>query len=197
MAGGPLFVAVVAADLVEQARGRQEVDVVAGMLGPGAGLAVTGDRAIDDARVDRLHRLVADAQLVHHAGAEAFEDHVGIPGQAQEGGHAGGLLEVEAQAFLVAIDHAEEDAVAAFASGGALTRTHGAGVVAGARVLDLDHLGAEVGQMHGRHRPGQQAREVEHADARERAGSRHRLSHTCARPRSPCRHWPGCPPRPA
>ena len=45
----------------------------------------------------------------------------------------------------------EEKAVAAFATCRALAGPHGTGIVAGAGVLDLEHLSAEIGQMHGRH----------------------------------------------
>ena len=47
-----------------------------------------------------------------------------------------------------------------------------ADVVAHARVLDLQHLGAEVGQQQRAEAARQQAREVEHADALRAAGSR-------------------------
>jgi len=43
------------------------------------------------------------------------------------------------------------------------------GVVAGARPLDLDHLGAEIGQRLTGPGTGENAREFEHANARERA----------------------------
>jgi hypothetical protein len=72
------LLAIVVTDLLEQAGGGKVVDIVAGKLGPGAGLAVTGDRAIHHARIDRLHRRVTDAQLVHHAGTEALENYVGV-----------------------------------------------------------------------------------------------------------------------
>jgi hypothetical protein len=104
----------VGADLVEQAGRGEVIQVVTGEVGPGAGLAVAGDGAVDDARIDRPHRLVADAELVHHAGPEALENHVGIARQAQENLDARRLLQVQAQALLVAIDDAEEQAVAAF-----------------------------------------------------------------------------------
>ena len=41
-------------------------------------------------------------------------------------------------------------------------------VVAGAGVLDLDDVGAEVGEVERADRAGQEPRQVEHADARER-----------------------------
>ena len=42
-------------------------------------------------------------------------------------------------------------------------------VVAGARRLDLDHVGAHVAQHHRAQRPRQYARQIEHAQPVERA----------------------------
>ena len=39
-----------------------------------------------------------------------------------------------------------------------------------ARPLDLDHLGAEVGQVLAGPRPGEHARQIEHPDMRKRTG---------------------------
>ena len=74
-----------------------------------------------------------------------------------------GALEVERDAALVAVHRAIE-------------RRHGSGtvaevarVVARPRVLDLDDVGAEVGEVERADRPGQQAREVEDAHAGKRS----------------------------
>jgi hypothetical protein len=55
-------------------------------------------------------------------------------------------------------------------------RAPAAGVVAAAGALDLDHLGAEVGQGLGAPGPGQHARQVEHAHAIQRARGARQLS---------------------
>src|SRR5262249_21957586 len=47
-------------------------------------------------------------------------------------------------------------------------RTPGACVVAGAGALDLDHVGAQVGEVLRAPRPGEDTREVEDAQAAER-----------------------------
>src|SRR5439155_1347617 len=47
-------------------------------------------------------------------------------------------------------------------------RAPGAGVVAGARALDLDDLGAQVGERHGGQRARENPREVGHQDPVER-----------------------------
>ena len=45
-------------------------------------------------------------------------------------------------------------------------RREGAGLVAGSRGLDLDHFCAEIGKGERGRRPGQDPREIQHADAR-------------------------------
>ena len=73
---------------VQVAADGEVVDVVAGPLGVGAGLAVAAGRAVDDAGVHRPDGLVADAEAVDDAGAEALEHDVGGRRQSQEGGPA-------------------------------------------------------------------------------------------------------------
>ena len=53
---------------------------------------------------------------------------------------------------------------------GHVRRREAARVVAGARPLDLDHVGAEIGQHLHAGRPRQHAGQVEHAQALQRAG---------------------------
>jgi hypothetical protein len=89
------------AGLVEHAGIADVVDVVAGALGIGAVLAVAADRAEDEARIDLGKRLVADAELVHDAGAEALDDDVRRQSQSAEHGDALRLLQVEAQPRLL------------------------------------------------------------------------------------------------
>jgi hypothetical protein len=52
----------------------------------------------------------------------------------------------------------------------------GAHLVAVARPLDLDDIGAEVTEEHGAIRPGELTGEIEHTQAIERAGSHRELS---------------------
>jgi hypothetical protein len=67
------------------------------------------------------------------------------------------VLEVEAQATLVAIDATVEDADTV------RPVAENTCVVTGAMILDLDHVGAQICQMQGSNRTGQQARQVENA----------------------------------
>jgi hypothetical protein len=64
-------------------------------------------------------------------------------------------LQVERDAFLVAVEHGEESGAGA---------EQPAGVVAGQR-FDLDHLGAEVGQHHAAGRAHHHVGEFDDADA--------------------------------
>ena len=67
----------VAAARRDRARERLVVEVVTGAVDERAGLAVAGDRAVDDRRVHRAHRVVADAEAVGDAGPPALAEHVG------------------------------------------------------------------------------------------------------------------------
>ena len=59
------------------------------------GLPVAADRAVDDARIDRGDRGMADAEPVDDTRAEALDDHVGPLRQAEERVAARAGLEVE------------------------------------------------------------------------------------------------------
>ena len=67
--------------------------------------------------------------------------------------HAGRLrvLQVQRQALLVAVEGLEEMAVAV---GKEMRSDRAAHIAALGRILDLDHLGAEVGQHHAAERAG-------------------------------------------
>ena len=62
----------------EQADQAEVVHVVPGALDVRPGLAVAGDRAVDERLVFLAHALVADAEPVEDAGAEALEDDVEV-----------------------------------------------------------------------------------------------------------------------
>jgi hypothetical protein len=71
------------------------------------------------------------------------------------------LLEVQRQAALVAIDQFE-------VAGLAVHRAGAACVVAGAGVLDLDHVGAEIAEVHGCQRSWQESAQIKDAKSVER-----------------------------
>ena len=141
------------AELVQHARVTAVVHVMPGAIAVRAGLAVAGQRRIDEPRVDLPQRLVAAAQLVHHAGAEGLNHHVGLGDHLLGRRHRLGPAQVECHRLLAAVDHREQ------------LRRQRPRVVAAIRLLDLDDLGTELRQIQRAERPWQQARQVEHANA--------------------------------
>ena len=131
-------------------------------------LPVAGDRAVDEPRVLLAQPLVADPQPLHHAGAEALEQHVGLAHEPQQHLAPRVGLQVDADRALVAVERQEQRAARALLRP-LVARRRPAHVVAEPRVLDLQHVGAEVGQQPRAEAARQQPREVEHADALERA----------------------------
>ena len=152
------------AGLVEgqQARERDEVDVVPGPVGVGSGLAEAGERAMDEAGVARAQGRRVHAEPARGARPEALHDDVGARGERVDDRGGARRPQVERQALLAEVERPVVDALARD------ERRERAQRIAAARVLDLDHLGAELGQREGAHRARQQAREVEDGEAVER-----------------------------
>jgi hypothetical protein len=119
--------------------------------------AVAGDRAGDDARVDRSQRLVVDAEAFADAVAVVVEDDIGDADEIEEGFAPLRVLEVDGEAALAPVVADEAQSV-------------GAERVAVGR-LDLDAIGAPVGEDAGGEGAGDEGAEVEDADARERTGA--------------------------
>ena len=135
--------------------------VVAGVARHRADRAITGHGAIDQARVDRRQRGEVDTQALGHARPEVVDQHVGLAHQAQQDLVAGGFLQVQAQAALVAVDAQEG---AAFAG---QRRRVLAQVVAFGR-LDLDDVGAHVAQEGAAIGAGDVGAQVQDLDAGQR-----------------------------
>jgi hypothetical protein len=129
------------------------------------GGAETGDRAVDDARVDGLDLFVAQTETFQRSGAVVLHEHVCARGQLQGKCAIGRCSQIEGDTELGAVD-ALEVRRAARGPG----RAPGAGVVAGAWSFDLDHGGPEVGKVHGAQRPGKHTAEVRDQDAVKGAG---------------------------
>ena len=125
------------------------------MIGPV--LAEPGDAAIDDARIDLAQALIVDAELGLDVGAEVLDHDVGLRGEALEHLEALRVLQVERHRALVAVQILEVRAMA-----------RAARLLAG-RVLqqriDLDDIGAPVGELPHAGRPRTDAGEVEHGEA--------------------------------
>ena len=80
---------------------------------PGTRLAETRNARIDQARLDRLQRVVADPKSRDAAGAIVLDDDVRAPDQLVERLAPGSILEIEGYAALVPIEVHEPEAVGA------------------------------------------------------------------------------------
>ena len=137
--------------------------VEAGAVGVGPVLAEAGDAGENDPRIDLAQALVVDAEPVLDVGAEVLDHHVGLPDHAAKHRDAVLLLHVQRDAALVAVDALEIRAVALAA--------HAFGGVDLFRRLDLDDVGAPVGELAHRRRARAHAGQVEHDEAGKRSGA--------------------------
>ncbi len=149
------------------ARQRLDLAVIAGLVAIRAGLAEAGHRAIDQPRVDLGQRGIADAEPVHHAGAEILHDHVGVGDQALDDLDRRRLLQIQRQAALVAVDRQPGRRHAAVCP---LARQRRAAHVLALAALHLDDVGAEQGELEAAERSGKDLGEIEDACAGKRAG---------------------------
>ena len=143
------------------------VHVVPGAIAVGAILAVAGDGAVDEPRIALAQALVADAQAVEHARPKRLEQHVGVLREAQQ--HLSALLglQIDPDRALTAVQREEQRATRGLV-GALVVRRRPADVVAQSGVLDLDHVGAEVGQQQRAEPTRKQPREVEDASVPQR-----------------------------
>ena len=118
-------------------------EVVAGAAGGLAPGAEPADRAVDDARVARADRVVAHAEPVGAAELEVLDHDVRASAQLERERPTLGIAEVEGAAALAAVDR---EVVRRLAAGE--RRAPRAGLVAALGPLDLDDVGAEVGEQH-------------------------------------------------
>ena len=144
---------------------RQEI--VAGARRVGSGLAEAGDRAIDQAREVVLDLLVGEVVARHVADLEILDEHVAARDQQLGDLLAFGLRDVERDRPLVAVDGEVVGAFAGVLAVAALDerRAPFARVVALAGPLDLDDVGAQIAEHLRGGRAGQDAGQVENADA--------------------------------
>ena len=127
----------------------------------GAVLAEAGQADVDEARVDGAQRFVVEAEPVLHVGPIVLDQHVGAFRHLLENGDALGLLEVERDAALVAVQVEEVRALARAA--------HHRVLVAVLRHLDLDDVGAPVGELARGGRAGAGPRQIDHLEAGQRS----------------------------
>jgi hypothetical protein len=128
----------------------------------GPGLPPTRDADDHELGVAPEQHVGREADLFERAGTVVLDQHGRVLEQAEQHLAPGVPAQVQAQALLVARVNLPPE-------------RHALGVpvseiVAPARLLDLDHLGAEIGQHVGQDVAGDQAREVQHPHVVERAG---------------------------
>ena len=143
-------------------------EVVAGTVLHRVTAAVTGDRAMDQPWIDRGQCFVIQPEALETRRQKVFDYHIGLRSQVEDQLAAFGLAHIHRQALLVAIG-------AEVVGGDAgLGRRHPAAGVITLQAFDLPHLGAKVGQGHGRPGPGEDASQIQYLDALQNA---HRLSY--------------------
>jgi hypothetical protein len=158
---------------------------VAGLLRVGPGLSVTGDTDHDEAWIDGAEHVVAQPPLLHRAGAEVLDEDVGPSDEPLDQGLTLRLPGIDLDRLLVAGDHRPPQRLPMRLL--ATPFPHG---VAGTRLLDLDHLGAEIGQQLRAERPCNELPHLEHAKIGERrpvVGITHHVR--CPPRRSHCRSF--------
>ena len=116
------------------------------------------DRAVDDARIDLAHGLVIDAEPVLDGRFEVLDDDIGLLDELEEDFLPLRAFQVERQRPLVAVQILEIGAVAAAAGR--------VGMLAGR--LDLDDIGAPIGELPHRGRTGAMRGQIDHPVAVER-----------------------------
>ena len=132
-------------------RGRVE----AGLVGLGAGLAIAGERGVDQPGVERHQLVIGDAEPAAHRRRIVGDEHVGLFDQPAQHRLPLGLTQIERQALLVA---AVEDKTGVAGEPRPVRWRRPAAVgVARTRRLDLDHRGAKIRHHRRRRRPGDKA----------------------------------------
>ncbi len=121
--------------------------IVTGPVAQRTGGAERAHVAIDQARVRSAHRLAVDAKARDEPWPQVLDDDVGSRDQVSEAVELRGVLEVDRDRDLVAVQALERGR-------GAVPerRTPRPRIVAGARLLDLDHACAKIGQNLSRER---------------------------------------------
>ena len=131
-----------------------------------AGLPEVGDRGHDELRLHLAQHVVAEPQPLHDAGPVVLDQHVGGRDEVEQALAALVGAEIEDDAVLVGVEE-QEHAGAIEPGHVAEERGQGpSGVAAGP--LDLDHLGAGVGEDARAERARRVLRQVDYADVVQR-----------------------------
>ncbi len=145
--------------------------VVAGARGLRAGTAVTGDRTVNQARVDCTERFITDPEAFGGAGAEVLDQHIGLLHQGMDDLAAFGFVQVDADRALVAVGTGKIGGN--FADVG---WPHATGIIA-VEGFDFDDISPEIGKRLPAPRAGQNTGQIQNLYAVE---CRHRFSLTIA-----------------
>src|SRR5215468_9959810 len=121
------------------------------------------DRGHDHARIGLVNVLPGQAHAVERAGREILHQHVAVLDQPIEDLLALGMLGVDGDRALAAVEHGEIEAVGAFDVAQLAARD-----VADAGPLDLDHVGAHISEQLRAGRARLHVGEIEDAHAVER-----------------------------
>ena len=148
-----------------------------------------GDRAIDDVMLDLPERRIAQAEPVHDAGPEILHHHVGGGDEPAERRLAPlRALEIDGDRALAGVLRQERRAHAdpiEIGIGAELTRE-----IARARHLDLDHVGAELGELIAAEGAGEHVGEIEDARAGQKSAHHSCLTRCSRRRPSPIAQRP-------
>ena len=124
-----------------------------------------GNARVDNFRIDFTDAFVVNAQALDDAGAVVLNDDVSGLDEFVKSLFARLRLQVQHQRTLVAVHVEKAHAVRALH-----LEPHGAACLVPLRRLNLDHVGAQVGQQHAGKRPSHDLADVEHADTLQRQG---------------------------
>ncbi len=119
-------------------------------LGDGAEAAVAGVGRVDEPRVDGAQLVIAEVPTLQQLDAHVGEEDVRFLGEAVQHLAAFLLLQIDGDALLVAVD--DQEILVPVRHRQRLDAAHAAALIAAVRPLDLDHLGAEIGEVLRRHR---------------------------------------------
>ena len=139
-----------------------------GPPGVRAVLAEPRDARDDEPRVAGVQHVGAEPELLQPPGPEVLDEHRCVGDEAEQDVAVGVVLEVEDDRALAAVGELEPQPLAV----ALVAPRHRAQAVA-VGALDLDHVGAEVGEVAGAVGAGDHRRQVEHADVGERERGRH------------------------
>ena len=150
-----------------QARHGLGLGIVSGSLAVRSELSVSADRDVDDVGIDGADVLVAAAPIGHSPGSKILHDDIGLARQFEKHVATLGTRQIEGHVALVAIHRGVEEGNRRI--GMLQERRQPVGDVGRVEQLDLDDVGAVVGQHAPATGTGPSRRDLQHANAVERS----------------------------